>query len=82
MNNTLEEQSAYQKNSQLEVAPAQPLANLSLSNVNKNEQMASPTLVPPASNTMGNAKPLFDPAFEKIASTLAGSFDQAYSNEI
>ena len=33
--------------------------------------------IPPPSNTQGNAKPLFDPAFEKKASFLAGSEDQA-----
>ena len=33
--------------------------------------------IPPPSNTQGNAKPLFDPAFEKKATFLAGSQDQA-----
>mgnify|MGYP000114124268 CR=1 FL=1 len=65
-----------------EETPTYPLANLNLSSVDKNEQIVNPALVPPASNTMGNAKPLFDPAFEKMASTLAGSFEQAYSKEI
>lgn len=33
--------------------------------------------IPPPSNTQGDAKPLFDPAFEKKATFLAGSQDQA-----
>ncbi len=71
MNNTLEEQ------------PIQnPLSeNYSLSGVNKNNLVAGKQQVPPPSNMMGNAKPIFDPAFEKKASILAGSFDQAYANE-
>ena len=71
MNNTLEEQ------------PIQnPLSeNYSLSGVNKNNLVTGKQQVSPPSNTMGNAKPIFDPAFEKKASILAGSFDQAYVNE-
>jgi len=85
-----EEQKAYQTNIQrrnealsnptVEKTPVETQLDVSPTNEDAVEQIKSEAAgeeVAAPSNTQGNAKPLFDPAFEEKANFLAGTGSQA-----